>query len=54
MYRRDILTGAKATGSGWVDYLYKEPTSGRIERKSTYYKRAGDIILCAGIYQSDK
>jgi signal transduction histidine kinase len=49
-YRRDILNGAKKNGSGWVDYLYKAPESGRTEKKATYYKLVGDMILCAGIY----
>jgi signal transduction histidine kinase len=49
-YRREILNGAKSSGSGWVDYLYKDPKSGRTEKKSTYYKLEGDMILCAGIY----
>jgi len=53
-YRREILEGAKKNGSGWVDYLYKDPVSGSIDKKLTYYKLFGDIILCAGIYGEDK
>jgi cytochrome c len=38
-------------GSGWVDYKWPNPLSGRIENKSTYLEKAGDIIIMCGIYK---
>ena len=50
-YRREIIELAAAKGKGWVDYQYKNPTSGQIEPKSTYILRVDDVVLEAGIYK---
>ncbi|MES2117434.1 MAG: cache domain-containing protein, partial [Pseudomonadota bacterium] len=44
-YRRDIIELAQKQGKGWVDYQYKNPTSGKIEPKTTYILRVGDVVL---------
>lgn len=51
LFRKDIVELAKAKGSGWVDYKYKNPETGKIEDKTTYLLKVGDIILCCGIYK---
>jgi signal transduction histidine kinase len=50
-YRREIIELAAAKGKGWVDYMYKNPTSGKIEPKTTYILRVEDVVLEAGIYK---
>lgn len=50
-YRREIIELAAAKGKGWVDYLYKNPVTGKIEPKTTYILRVGDVVLEAGIYK---
>lgn len=50
-YRREIIELAAAKGKGWVDYQYKNPTTGKIEPKTTYILRVDDVILEAGIYK---
>ncbi|GAB3375503.1 cache domain-containing protein [Massilia agri] len=50
-YRREIIELAAAKGKGWVDYQYKNPTSGKIEPKTTYIQRVDDVVLEAGIYK---
>ena len=47
---REMNTLARAHGSGWVDYKYLNPKSGRIEPKSVYIERTGDVVLGCGIY----
>ncbi|PWF45095.1 cache domain-containing protein [Massilia glaciei] len=51
VYRREIIQLAQKSGKGWVDYHYKNPTNGRIEPKTTYILRVGDVVLEAGIYK---
>jgi signal transduction histidine kinase len=51
LFRKDIVETAKTKGAGWVDYKYKNPESGKIEEKTTYLLKAGDVIFCAGIYR---
>lgn len=50
-YRREIIELAQKSGKGWVDYQYKNPTSGKIEPKSTFILRVDDVVLEAGIYK---
>lgn len=50
-YRREIIELAAKKGKGWVDYMYKNPTTGKIEPKTTYILRVGDAVLEAGIYK---
>lgn len=50
-YRREIIDLAARKGSGWVDYQYKNPATGKLEPKTTYILRVGDVVLEAGIYK---
>lgn len=51
LFRREILEVAKTKGKGWVDYKFKNPSSGKVEAKTTYVYKVGDITLEAGIYK---
>ncbi|ALK98954.1 cache type 2 domain-containing protein [Massilia sp. WF1] len=51
MFRREILEVAKAKGKGWVDYKFKNPSSGKVEAKTSYIYKVGDVTLEAGIYK---
>lgn len=42
---------AMEQGSGWVDYKWPNPVSGKIEDKSTYLERVGDVMVMCGIYK---
>jgi signal transduction histidine kinase len=50
-YRREIIELAAAKGHGWVDYQYKNPTSGKIEPKTTYILLVDGVVLEAGLYK---
>ena len=50
-YRREIIELAQRSGKGWVDYHYKNPTTNKIEPKTTYILKVDDIVLEAGIYK---
>ncbi|MET0857438.1 MAG: cache domain-containing protein [Telluria sp.] len=51
LFRREILELAKSKGKGWVDYKFKNPSSGKVEDKTTYIYRVADVTLEAGIYK---
>jgi signal transduction histidine kinase len=51
LFRKEILEKAKASGSGWVDYKYKNPKTDKVEDKVTYFKKIDDIIFCCGVYK---
>ncbi|APV50182.1 hypothetical protein BWI17_11095 [Betaproteobacteria bacterium GR16-43] len=47
---REILKVANGAGFGWVDYLFRNPATGRIAPKSVYVEAVKGIILGCGIY----
>jgi len=51
LFRKEIVEKAKAKGRGWVDYMYLNPETNKIELKTTYFQRVGDIIICCGAYE---
>lgn len=50
-FRKDIVELAKTKGSGWVDYKYLNPETKKVEDKTTYVLRTGDVALCCGVYK---
>jgi cytochrome c len=48
---QDIITLAKSSGAGWVDYKWPNPTTKKMEPKSSYVKKSGDVIVGVGIYK---
>jgi signal transduction histidine kinase len=52
-YRREIIErAAKSVGKGfWVDYMYKNPKSGKIEPKTTYILGTDQFVVEAGLYK---
>jgi cytochrome c len=50
-YRREFIDVASSKGKGWVDYMYKNPTSGKIEPKTTFVQKVDDLVLESGIYK---
>ncbi len=50
-FSKEIQHVARTHGTGWVDYEYENPATGRIEPKTTYVESADDLIICAGAYK---
>ncbi len=53
-FRKDIVNEAMSKGQGWTDYKIQNPENKKIEHKVTYFKRAGDLIILAGIFADAK
>jgi signal transduction histidine kinase len=51
LFRKDIVELANEKGSGWVDYKYLNPGTKKIGCKTSYVLKAGDIVLCCGVYK---
>ncbi len=51
LFRHEMVALANGRGKGWVDYKFKNPASGKVEAKTTYVLRVGDIALEAGVYK---
>jgi len=53
LFIRDVLRIAQERGKGWVDYYWRNPVSKQVEPKSTYFERAGGLVLLCGIYRAE-
>jgi signal transduction histidine kinase len=51
LFRREIVQTAQASGSGWVDYKYMNPDNKKVEAKTTFVQKVGDVVLCCGTYK---
>lgn len=50
-FRKEIIETAKKDGFGWVDYVYFNKTTNKMENKTTYFEKVGDLVFCGGIYK---
>jgi cytochrome c len=48
---KDRVNLAKTKASFWQDYKFTNPTSKKIEPKTTYCEKTGDAVVCVGIYK---
>jgi cytochrome c len=47
---REMIEGAKVSGSGQIEYRWLNQIDNKVERKITYYQLVGDRILAVGFY----
>lgn len=47
---QEIIKKARRNGSGLVDYLWKNPATGKLENKTSYVVQVGDYVVGAGFY----
>ncbi|MFH1033639.1 MAG: cache domain-containing protein [Pseudomonadota bacterium] len=50
-WRKEALEKVGKDGTAVVDYKFKNPTTNKVEHKTTYFKKVGDIILGCGTYK---
>jgi signal transduction histidine kinase len=48
---QEMLEMAKAGKAGWVDYKWANPQTKKVELKSSYIKRSGDVLVGVGVYK---
>jgi signal transduction histidine kinase len=49
-YVKDLVDAAKQKPSGWIEYVMKNPTTGKLENKTAYWEMHDGLIFKAGIY----
>lgn len=50
-FSEDIVKEAKEKGSGQVDFKWKDPKTEKVESKTLYFEKVGDVIICSDIYK---
>ena len=48
---KELVEGAKKSGKGTVDYSWTDPKTKKVEPKSAYYEKVGDVIAVSGFYK---
>lgn len=48
---RERIEIARQHGKGWQDYRFQNPVTGKIELKTSYFEREGDLIIGCGAYK---
>jgi cytochrome c len=51
LYVKERVEIAKSKGKGWQDYKFVNPATKRVEQKTSYVEKVGDVIVCAGAYK---
>jgi cytochrome c len=49
-YVKDLVDAAKQKPSGWIEYVMKNPTSGKLQNKTAYWEMHDGLIFKAGTY----
>jgi signal transduction histidine kinase len=49
-YMKERVELMKKGNTGWQDYKFRNPTSNKIEPKTMYLERSGDLIVGCGVY----
>ena len=51
LFAVEMVKIAKDKGSGWVDYMWENPATKKIDSKTVYFEKVGDVIIAAGAYK---
>jgi signal transduction histidine kinase len=49
-YVKELVDAAKQKPSGWIEYVMKNPTSGKLQNKMAYWEMHDGLIFKAGTY----
>ncbi len=50
-FAKEALDLVKKTGTATVDYKFKNPVTGKVAPKVSYFKKVGDIVVGCGAYK---
>jgi cytochrome c len=48
---QEIIRAGQKKGGGWIDYKWPNPTTGKVEEKTSFCMAEGDITMGCGIYK---
>jgi cytochrome c len=50
-YVQEFIKLANDKGSGWVDYQFTNPETGKVEAKTTFIEKVDEVIIGCGVYK---
>ena len=51
LFVKERIEMAKRHGSGWQEYKFNNPATGKVEKKVAYFEVADGVLLVAGAYK---
>jgi len=48
---QEMIDGANKKGKGTVDYSWSDPKTKKVDKKSVYYEKVGDVLVVSGFYK---
>jgi len=51
LFMKELVDKAKTSASGSVDYKWTNPTTKKVEAKTVFYQKVGDVVLVCGAYK---
>jgi len=49
----EMVKQSRTAGFGWYDYRMLNPKTGRVQPKSVYFERVGEVVMGCGIYHGE-
>ena len=50
-FMKELVDKAKASPSGSIDYKWTKPSTKKVETKTVFYQKVGDVIIACGAYK---
>ena len=51
LFIKELVDKAKGSSSGSIDYKWTNPTSKKVEAKTVFFQKIGDVVLVCGAYK---
>lgn len=51
LFISDLVNAAKKKNNGWIEYKWENPKTKKVEQKTVYYEKKGDLIVASGAYK---
>jgi signal transduction histidine kinase len=51
LFMKELVDKAKTKSSGSIDYKWTKPTTKKVETKTVFYEKVGDVIIVCGAYK---
>lgn len=51
LFAVEMVKIAKEKGSGWVDYMWENPVTKKVDAKTVYFEKVDGVIIAAGAYK---
>ncbi|WP_028310081.1 cache domain-containing protein [Derxia gummosa] len=49
----EMISTVNSQGAGYIDYIWRNPVTNKVENKTAYVRRAGDALIGVGYYRAE-